>query len=203
MDLSPYLGNDSKLNEVSLAIPVGARNGPDLISPRLGERFHLTENRATKLSNTLIGTLRQGVIQFVKTDPSIAVIANWQVGRPVFWSDMKNFVATTVAASTGLFAGIAINVPDKAGDCVFIYVEGDVGALYTAALTKAVPALGDPVKLSIAASLATVDVQLDATPFSNVELKLVIGKVNEAPVVNLVKRIILTEAVRSFNEGMM
>lgn len=198
-----WLGNDSKLNEVSIAIPSGVRNGPDLVTGRLGERFHLTENRATKLSNTTVGTLREGIYQFVRTDPTIVTIANWAVGRPVFWSDIKTFKATTVAATTALYAGQAINVPDLAGDCVFIQVEGDAPGLYDGTLAKAVPALNDPVVIKIASSLATLDVFLDATGWTNVQEKLKVGRVNETVTAGAVKRIIITEAIRAFNEGMM
>lgn len=203
MDLSIYLGQDSKINEVSIAPPVGVRNGPDLITPRAGERFHLTENRATKLSNTTVGTLRQCVIQMVRVDPATQTLANWVVGRPVFWSDTKIFKATTVAATTALLAGIAINSPDALGDYVFIVVEGDVGGLYDGTLAKATPALNDPVVLKIASSLATLDVFADATSWTNVQRKLSVGRVNETVTAGAVKRIILTDAIRAFNEGMM
>lgn len=203
MDLSIYLGQDSKINEVSIAPPPNVRSGPDIISPRAGERFHLTENRATKLSNTTVGTLRQGVIQFVRVDPLTQTLANWVPGRPVFWSDIKKFVATTVAATTALLAGIAINTPDTLGDYVFIYVEGDVGGLYDGTLTKATPALNDPVVLKIASSLATLDVFADATSWTNVQRKLSVGRVNETVTAGAVKRIILTDSIRAFNEGMM
>lgn len=202
MDPFSLLGH-GKLNDFSWTPSTDIQDGPDPIWGMAGSRFHLDQKIAAKFSNTQVGTLRNCMIQLVRTDPAIADITKWQVGRPVFWSDVNLFKCTTVAASTALFAGIAIGNADAAGDFVYIVTKGDVGGLYAAALTKAVPALNDPVVLSIAANLATLDVLADATGWTNVQTKLEVGRVNEAPVVNEVKRIILTKAIEFYNEGIM
>lgn len=197
--MDPYsLLGKSKLNDFSTTPPSDPTFGPNLIKGWAGSRFQFTETRALKLSNTNVGTLHNGIYQLVRAR---GTLVDWVVGRPVFWSSTTLFEVTTVAATTALLAGIAISIPSALGDYVYIQVYGDVAGLYAHALTKAVPALNDPVKLSISASLATLDVQLDATAFSNVELKLLVGKVNEAPAIDVVKRIILTEAVQIQNAG--
>lgn len=204
MDTFQYLGT-KKFNDFQMPYPdlTDASAGPSIAPGILGNRHKLSEAMALKLSNTNVGTLRQGTYQVVRTDPTAPTVANYVFGRPLFWADQKKFVVTYVAAATSLFAGICLGPVTTAGNLIHICIGGDVGALYAAALGKAVPALNDPVILSIASSLATVDVQLDATAFSNANLKLLVGRVNEAPVVNQVKRIILTHAIQVFDEGIM
>lgn len=197
--MDPYsLLGKSKLNDFSTTPPSDPTFGPNLIKGWAGSRFQFTETRALKLSNTNVGTLHNGIYQLVRAR---GTLADWVVGRPVFWSSTTLFEATTVAATTALFAGIAISIPSALGDYVYIQIYGDVAALYGGSLTKAVPALNDPVVISISASLATVDVILDATSWTNVQQKSFVGRVNEAPVISVVKRIILTEAIQIQNAG--
>lgn len=197
--MDPYsLLGKSKLNDFSTTPPSDPTFGPNLIKGWAGSRYQFTETRALKLSNTNVGTLHNGIYQLVRAR---GTLADWVVGRPVFWSSTTLFEVTTVAATTALFAGIAISIPSALGDYVYIQIYGDVAALYGGALTKAVPALNDPVVISISASLATVDVILDATSWTNVQQKSFVGRVNEAPVISVVKRIILTEAIQIQNAG--
>lgn len=204
MDAFSYLGT-KRFNDFQLVWPAAGdpTQGPSLAPAILGNRHKLSETMARKLSNTNVGTLRQGIYQVVRTDPTAATIANYVAGRPLFWADPSKFVVTYVAASTSLFAGICLGTVAVAGNVIHMCVAGDVGGLVAAALTKAVPALNDPVFLKIAANLAALDVQLDATAMTNVELKLIAGRMNEAFVVNQVKRIILTQAIQVMDEGIM
>lgn len=199
--MDPYilLGN-KKLNEVSLTPNTDPSVGPFWPKGFAGSRFHLTTAMATKLSNTNVGTLRNGIYQFVRCR---GALADWDVGRPLFWSDTNLFEVTSVAATTALLAGICISTPTTLADYTYIQVYGDVGGLYDGTLAKAVPALNDPVVLKIASSLATLDVFLDATGWTNVQEKLLVGRVNETVTAGAIKRIILTEAVQVFNEGIM
>lgn len=203
MDTFSYLGT-KRFNDFQMAWPTqfDPTAGPSLAPAVLGNRHKLSESMARKLSNTNVGTLRQGIYQVVRTDPTAATIANYVAGRPVFWADPSKFTITYVAATTSLFAGICLSTVAAAGNIIHICVAGDVGGLYAAALTKA-GALNDPVVLSIAANLATLDVLADATAWTNVQKKLEVGRVNEAPVVNQVKRIILTNAIQVMDEGIM
>jgi hypothetical protein len=203
MDTFSYIGT-KKFNDWQATWPTSGdpTAGPNLVAGLLGNRHKLSEAMAVKLSNTNIGTLRQATYQVVRTDPTAATIANYVFGRPLFWADQKLFRVTYVAAPTSLFAGICLGPVLAAGNVVHICIGGDVGGLYASTLTKT-GALNDPVVLAITASLATLDVLADATGWTNVQLKLKVGKVNEAPVVNQVKRIILTDAVQVMDEGIM
>lgn len=200
--MNPYaLLGKSKLNDFSSTPPSDPTFGPNFIKGWAGQRFALDQKMALKFSNTNVGTLRNGIFQMVRARG--AVLADWVVGRPVFWSDTTLFEATTVAATTALLAGIAISIPSALGDYLWIQTYGDVAGLYAGALTKAVPALNDPAVLSFAASLATLDVILDATSWTNVQQKIFAGRVNEAPVINVVKRIMLTQAIQVYPEGII
>lgn len=203
MDTFSYLGT-KKFNDFQIPWPAADPTaGPSLAPAVLGNRHKLDEKMAAKLSNTNVGMLRQGIYQVVRTDPTAATIANYVWGRPLFWADMKKFTITYVAAATSLFAGICLGTVATAGNIIHMCIGGDAGGLFAAALTKGAPALNDPVVLSIAANLATLDVLADATAWTNVQQKLLVGRVNEAPVVNQVKRIILTQAIQVYDEGIM
>jgi hypothetical protein len=203
MDTFSYIGS-KKFNDWQGIYPATVTDGPNLMKGLLGNRHKLSEAMAVKLSNTNLGTLRQGVYQVVRTDPTAATIANYAVGRPLFWADPKNFVVTYVAATTSLFAGICLhNAISAAGNVMHMCVAGDVGGLWDGTLTKATPALNDPVILKIASSLATLDTIADATGWTNVQLKLEVGRVNETVTAGQVKRIILNKAIQVMDEGIM
>lgn len=213
MDAFSYLGK-SKFNDFSYTWPVALTPvnavGPSRLPGILGNRHKLDKKMAAALSNTNIGTLGEGLFQVVRTDPTIADITKWQKGRPVFWVDItdvtKRFLVTTVAAVTSMLAGIALNTPDKAGDVVHICIQGDCEGLWAAASTKVVPVVGDPLQLKVAANLADLEVILDATSWTNVQIKAQVGKVIEVPAnpaASGVKRILLQHAVQVFDEGIM
>lgn len=199
--MNPYLIlGDRKLNDFSSTPTNPFVEGPDFVKGFLGARFALTEKIALKLSNTNKGTLRNGIYQIVRVR---GALVDWDIGRPVFWSDTNLFEVTSVAATTALLAGICLNTPDALGDYVYIQTYGDVGGLWDGTLTKATPALNDPVILKIGSSLATLNVLADATAWTQVEKKLEVGRVNETVTAGAVKRIILTRAIQIYNEGII
>lgn len=209
MDLFDYL-RTSKVNTFEEAFPTTQKvadflnSGSKDTSPfygLLGMKKKVDDTIAAKFSDTNVGTLKGGIYQLVRSKPGITV-ANWVVGRPLFWSDKSKFEVTTVVAdATVEYAGQAISTLTTSGTFKIIQIDGEAPALLAPALTKAAPAINDPVVLLIAANLATVDVELDATAWSNAILKRWIGYLDEAAVAGAVKRIVLTQAHRAQNRG--
>lgn len=201
MDLFDYLrkGNINKFEE---PFSTDVRDGPSPFYGLLGMKKKLDDVTAAKFSDTSIFTLLNGVYRLVRSDPTIVTVANWSVGRPLFWVDKKLYKVTTVAAdSTKEFAGVALGPLTTAGSFKIIQTEGEAPALYAAALTKAAPALNDPLVLKFAANLADFDVELDATAFSNAIVKRMVGRVDEAAVAGAVKRIVLHNLAPVQNRG--
>lgn len=170
----------------------------------LGYRKKLDNQTAAKFSDTTIWTCLNGIYTLVRSDPNIAVVGNWVVGRPLFWVDKTKRTVTPVVAnaSTLEYAGQALGPLTKAGSYKIIQLEGDAPILYDAALTKAA-VINDPVVLKIAGNLATGDTILDATAFDNTVAKRIIGYADEAAVAGAVKRMYLSGAHVNMNRGVM
>lgn len=208
MDLFDYL-RKGKLNTVEEAFGSNA-NFIDF-AERVNSPFHglagyfkkLDEVTAAKFSDTSIWTCHNGMYRLVRSDPNIAVVGSWVVGRPLFWVDKSKYIVSHVAATTSEYAGQALGPLTKAGTYKVIQVSGDAPVLLDAALTKAAPAINDPVVMKIAANLATGDVELDATAFSNAIVKRLIGNLIEAAVAGQVKRVYISEAHEVKNRGVM
>lgn len=201
MDLFDYLrkGNINKFEE---PFSTDVREGPSPFFGLLGMKKKLDDITAAKFSDTSIFTLLNGVYRLVRSDPAIVIVANWSVGRPVFWTDKKLYKVTTIVAdSTGEFAGVALGPLTTPGSFKIIQVDGEAPGLLAAALTKAAPAKGDPLVLKFAANLADFDVELDATAHTNAIQKRIVGKVDEAAVAGAVKRIILSGIPQVQNRG--
>lgn len=174
---------------------------PQIFQGLLGAEFKLSKASANKYSDSAVRTLQQGVYKIVRVNPGITN-TQWVVGRPLFWVDEAAAVPTVTPVATTLVrqAGVAINTmsaADALNGCItLIQISGVAPGLGRGtAFTKATPALNDPVVLSIAASLATLDVLADATGWTNVEKKLEIGRVYEAMVLDTVKNFILTNSI--------
>lgn len=201
MDLFDYL-RKGKINTFEEPFSTDVRDGPSPFFGLLGMKKKLDDTFAAKFSDTSIFTLKGGVYRLVRSDPTIAAVANWVAGRPVFWVDKKLYKVTTVAAdATVEFAGVALGPLTTAGSFKIIQTDGEAPGLYAAALTKAAPAKGDPLVLKFAANLADFDVELDATAHANAIAKRIAGRVDEAAVAGAVKRIILTGIPEVQNVG--
>lgn len=209
MDLFDYL-RKGKINNFEEAFPTGSSGtlldfesgATNPFSGLLGMKKKLDDTTAAKFSNTALWTCLNGTYRLVRSDPTIAAVADWVLGRPLFWADKKLFKVTTVAAdATVEYAGQALGPLVKAGSFKLIQESGEAPLLFTAALTKAAPAINDPVVLKFAANLATGDVELDATAFANAIVKRWIGYADEVPVNASVKRIVLTLAHQVQNRG--
>lgn len=174
---------------------------PQIFQGLLGAEFKLSKASANKYSDSAVRTLQQGVYKIVRVNPGITN-TQWVVGRPLFWVDEAAAVPTVTPVATTLVrqAGVAINTlsaADALNGCItLIQISGVAPGLGRGtAFTKATPMLNDPVVLSIASSLATLDVLADATAWTNVEKKLEIGRVYEAMVLDTVKNFILNKAI--------
>jgi hypothetical protein len=190
-----------KLNDVDIDWPAsttaGITGGPQPLVGMLGEEFIYDETNALKLSNTTKGTLYACKIKLVRF-LSTSTASNL-VGRPVFWSNKKTYVVTPDAVATSAFAGIAITANGK-GNMGYIVTAGEVDLLFDAALTKAVPALEDPIVLKIGGGVATGDVQLDATGWTNAIQKLWVGYVRAAVTAGAKSRVFINER-KDYNRG--
>jgi hypothetical protein len=201
MDLFDYL-RKGKINTFEEPFSVDVRDGPSPFHGLLGMKKKLDNVTAAKFSDTTIWTCLGGVYRLVRSDPTIAVVGNWVLGRPLFWVDKSLYKVTPVVAdSTAEYAGQALGGLTTAGSFKIIQTDGEAPVLLAAALTKAAPAINDPIVLKFAANLATGDVELDATAFSNAIIKRLIGYLDEAAVANTVKRVMLTNAHQVQNRG--
>lgn len=217
-DLVAYLGT-KKLNELILPNPYNAAGLIDIAAGKhnergrgfLGQRFRLSEKQGLKLSNTTIGTIYGCEIQFVRIQPDFGTVAITDIiaGRPLFWNDTKKFLVTPLAAITARLAGISLctlTAANAKGDIIPIVVRGDVGVKMSAAITKAAPAINDPVVMAVAANLGTADVLLDATGWTNVQLAVKMGRLLEAlggGGDDEVHKIYLENAHQVYNDGVM
>lgn len=201
MDLFDYL-RKGNINRFEEPFSTDVRDGPSPFFGLLGMKKKLDQITAAKFSDTSIFTLLDGVYRLVRSDPAIAVVGNWVAGRPVFWTDKRLYKVSPVAAdSTAEFAGVALGPLVAAGTFKIIQTSGEAPGLYAAALTKAAPAINDPIVLKFAANLADFDVELDATAHANAIAKRIVGNVDEAAVAGQVKRIFLSGAHEVQNRG--
>lgn len=212
MDLFDYL-RKGKLNTLEESFGATATNFVDF-AEKVNSSFHgllgyhkkLDNQTAAKFSDTTIYTLKEGIYRLVRSDPNIATVGNWVLGRPLYWVNKTTYVVSPVAAAgatTLEYAGQAIGPLTKAGNYKVIQVAGNAPGLYDAALTKGAPAFGDPIVLKVAANLSTLDVILDATAHDNTVEKRIIGQVVEAVVAGAVKEFYLSGAHINMNRGVM
>jgi hypothetical protein len=169
----------------SLASPSGSIIQP--YTGQVGGRLVLTTPMALKLSNTAIGTLYEGVyqyVQFLSTATAAAVR-----GQLCYWSNRANGVVTSdqTATNCSLWAGWFINVITK-GNYGFIQISGRVTALSKSTVTKTTPAIGDLVVIDSSTS-PTVDTLADATAITNGNAKLIVGTAIEALASGALKQI--------------
>lgn len=207
MDLFDYL-RGAKLNNFEELISVDPTTGPSPFKGMLGMRKKLDNVTAAKFSDTNVGLCKNGIYQLWRSDPAIADVSKWVTGRPLFAKTGSggDFIATTIAATTSHFIGVAIDTLEEAGNAKIIQVYGDALGLWAAASAKVVPALNDPMVLKIAANLADLQTLLDASAWTNVEQKLYAGRVLEVPAnpaASGVKRFFLDGAKQIYNRGVM
>lgn len=144
---------------------------------QVGAVIEVNADEALKLSDTAVGTLYAGKYKYVKF--YVSQSGTTVVGGPVYWQDADNFVVTADVPTNGAgFAGVAISVPTK-GNYAWIQVSGKA-ALHTGAVTKATPAIGDPVSTS---TIGIFDDVSDAN-MTNLQVARMVGQWLVAPANN-------------------
>lgn len=141
--------------------PVNATNDPLVgqsvtggqpYSGQLGAVMTLNKDQAQALAGA--GTLYEGKYQYVQflLTQAGTTLAN----GPMYWSDPDNFIVSADVPTNGAnFAGVALNVVSK-GNYGWIQIEGKA-LLNVGTVTKATPAIGDPVSTSLIGIFDDVD----------------------------------------------
>lgn len=167
------------LNSVNDPVVGQTVTGGQSYAGQLGAVMVLNAAEALKLTNTS-GTLtalyggKYQYVQFLSTQSGTTV-----AGGPMYWSDADNFVVTADVPTNGAgFAGIALNVVTK-GNYGFIQVAGKA-ILHVAAVTKATPAIGDPISTS---TIGIFDDVADAN-MTNLQVARFVGVWTVAPANN-------------------
>jgi hypothetical protein len=144
-----------RLNDVNDPSPgVSVANSVQAVPGQLGAVMTLNAADALKASDTTVGTLYEGSYQYVQFYASQSGTTVAQ--GPMYWQDPDNFVVTADVPTNGAgFAGIALNVVTK-GNYGWIQVSGKA-TLNVGTVTKATPAIGDPVSTSTIGIFDDVD----------------------------------------------
>ncbi len=154
---------------------------------QVGKRLVLTAAMAATLSDTAIGTLYEGIYQYVASRASAPTNAPVR-GHAVYWDDYENYIVSfdpgtanggsiqlPVNDNTGLFAGVLLSAP-TAGNYFYIQIAGKATLVFKSpALSKAPTAnSGDLVVLNSTTN-PLFDVPADATNITSPVLKRIIG----------------------------
>lgn len=173
-----------KLNDVNDPNPgviVSTANvSGSIIQPypgQVGKRLVCSYQTALALSDTAIGTLYEGIyqyVQFLSTESAAAVR-----GQLVYWSDYDNYIVTTDIATTtnksGLFAGVILNVV-TAGNYGYIQIAGKASVLFKAtAITKGSTVAAGDLVLADGTTSPRGDVLNDASGLTMALGKLILG----------------------------
>lgn len=169
----------SKLNATNDPVVGQSVTNGQPYSGQLGAVVTLNATDAVPLTDmtATIATLYGGkyqYVQFLSTQSGTTI-----AGGPVYWSDRDNFVVSADVPTNGAgFAGIALNVVTK-GNFGWIQVAGKA-ILHVAAVTKATPAIGDPVSTS---TIGIFDDVADAN-MTNLQVARFVGVWTTAPANN-------------------
>lgn len=169
------------LNDVNDPAPgqVLASPSGSIVQPyygQIGKRLVLTEAMASTLSDTAIGTLHEGIYQYVQvlTGATAAPV----LGQLAYWnsaSNQENGIVTTDQTATNCsnMAGVFLSAPSKGNYC-WIQIAGLATMLFKSSITKVTPADGDLVLIDGSTS-PRVDILADATNITSPTLKLLVG----------------------------
>ncbi len=145
------------LNAANDASPGTSVSGSvQAVTGQLGAIQILNADQALLASDgtTGVATLYEGTYQYVqfKTGQTGTTVA----GGPMYWSDPDNFIVSADVPTNGAgFAGMALNVVTK-GNYGWILVRGK-GIANFGVVTKATPAIGDPISTSTIGIFDDVD----------------------------------------------
>lgn len=182
------------LNDVNDA-GIGGSVPPLLISQpvpgQLGDIFYMSAADALRMSDTAVGTLFEGLYQYVQMDPA-ATASGTVRGGLVFWKDFENYIVSIdapAATGMGLCAGVALNVVSK-GNYGWIQISGKASVKFSASVTDTTA--GDLVVVDQTPA-ATANTIADATAGSAKISKSVIGTAIAAPSNNTISTVMLTK----------
>lgn len=151
------------LNLVSDTYIGGGTDG-DLATGQLGHEIYLTRAEAALLSDTTIGTLREGTYKYVKTKTTVTTTP--AKGLACVWSDKANFeVSVDVVGDpdVGNIAGVFISAPGNGKYCWIHVGDGQVFCAFKATQTKEPSFAGDAVVAGLDADNGLFDILADAT----------------------------------------
>jgi hypothetical protein len=123
---------------------------------QLGSIQVLNSDQALLASDGVTGvsTLYEGTYQYVQF--KLGQTGTTVAGGPMYWDDPDNFIVTADVPTNGMgFAGMALNVVTK-GNYGWILVRGKALAHF-GVVTKATPAIGDPISTSTIGNFDDVD----------------------------------------------
>ena len=144
----------------------------------------------TVYSDTTVGTLYRGVYKRVQL---LSTGGAGVRGLAAFWSD-PNTALVTATPQDGNHAGIFLNAV-TAGKWCWIQVGGLASVLFAALPTKATPAIKDVVV--VASGSARADVEDDATAYTNLIYKRILGIAEAAPVAGAISVVELLDRFSS------
>jgi hypothetical protein len=187
------------LNDVNDAA-IGGSSPPLLISQpvggQLGDHAYLSAAQALQLSDPAVGTLYEGLYQYVQMDPA-AVATGTVRGGLVFWKDFENYIVSIDApavSNLSLCAGVALNVVAK-GNYGWIQTAGKASVLFAAVVTDATAGdlvIVDQTPGKVANTIA------DATAMLGKLNRSAIGTAITAPANNTVSLVLLKGAPAYF-----
>ena len=158
---------EARLNMVADTYPGGGTAAPGSAPGQLG---HIIEINANDVKyNATVGTLYGAKYQYVQVVRQAQDCAP-AVGLMCFWLDRAAFTVTTVVTGYDI-AGVFINALTDL-QYGWICIDGKCKVRMAANVTKVAPAKGD---LCLAVAADVVDVLLDATALTSVEVAKIVG----------------------------
>lgn len=180
------------VNDPAPGVPLTSPSGSivQTYAGQVGGKLTLGEREANSLSDPAIGTLHQGVYQYVQYDSAATAAA--ARGALVFWTNRANKTVSSdvTAVKTGKLAGVLINVIGK-GNYGFIQIAGLASCLWKSAITKSVPADGD-LAIVDQTPAADCDTLADATTLTSPTGKAIVGVAEGAATGGAISTVALT-----------
>jgi hypothetical protein len=143
---------------------IGGGTEEDLATGQLGKVIYLTREEAALLSDTTIGTLREGLYQYVKTKTTVTTTPARGLGCR--WSDKSVFEVTVDAVGDpdcANIAGVFISAPGNGKYCWIHIGDGQVFCAFKGTQTKEPSFAGDAVIAGLDADNGLFDILADAT----------------------------------------
>lgn len=185
-----------KLNDVNDPSPgsiVATSNvSGSIIQPfsgQVGKRLVCSTSIASKLSDTAIGTLLEGIYQYVQVASTSAAVAR---GTLVYWQNYESCIVTATpsaadvvlgGSNAGLVAGVALNTVTVGNYC-YIQIAGKANIKFKTTITKGSTVAAGDLVLADGTTSARADVIPDASSLTPVLGKLILGVAIATPTSN-------------------